>query len=490
MFDAGSVIAKIKADLTEFKAGIEQAKAAGASMGDKIKGSIDGMNSSIKAMTPQLRQASLALGAVAAVGTLMIKSWLDSAGDAEAKMAIFNQTMKNTGVQGEAAKAALLKTAAAAVQLGFDDEDAAVALAQFYQRTKDVTAAQNLLSISQDLARAKTIDLHTATNLVGQALSGNAKLLKAYDIDIKDTATPLEALGILHEKVGGQAAAFMETEKGKAQELAKTYDNFKERLGNALIPVIEKFIELLEKIFHWFDTLSPATVDIIAKIALFTVVVAALLAPLLILITMIPAITAFLGLLSAGIVLLFSPIGILIGLFVALGVLIYKNQQQFKDFFTLIGLYISEFFESARAMFQNGVTFLSGAWNGMMDTIRQVTTSVLDGIKNMFRDGINYLLGLVSSVLDTYNAVVTKVGLGRISAPKVPRLAEGGIVTSPTFAMIGEAGEPEAVIPLSKMGGMGGGIHIHVDGAIIGSVDAAVQMLDMAMRRVRPHLGV
>jgi hypothetical protein len=36
-------------------------------------------------------------------------------------------------------------------------------------------------------------------------------------------------------------------------------------------------------------------------------------------------------------------------------------------------------------------------------------------------------------------------------------LAEGGIVKKPTFSLIGEGGEPEAVIPLSKLGGMMGG---------------------------------
>ncbi len=40
--------------------------------------------------------------------------------------------------------------------------------------------------------------------------------------------------------------------------------------------------------------------------------------------------------------------------------------------------------------------------------------------------------------------------------------AAGGIFTKPTRALIGEAG-PEAVIPLSRMEGMGGPIHIHVD---------------------------
>jgi TP901 family phage tail tape measure protein len=38
----------------------------------------------------------------------------------------------------------------------------------------------------------------------------------------------------------------------------------------------------------------------------------------------------------------------------------------------------------------------------------------------------------------------------------VPQLAEGGVVTKPTLAMIGEGGESEAVIPLSKLSGMMG----------------------------------
>jgi hypothetical protein len=43
-------------------------------------------------------------------------------------------------------------------------------------------------------------------------------------------------------------------------------------------------------------------------------------------------------------------------------------------------------------------------------------------------------------------------------------LADGGIVTGPTLALIGEAG-PEAVVPLDRMGGMGGNnVTIHVNG--------------------------
>jgi SLT domain-containing protein len=68
--------------------------------------------------------------------------------------------------------------------------------------------------------------------------------------------------------------------------------------------------------------------------------------------------------------------------------------------------------------------------------------------------------------------------------PSVPRvnpiggvevaLAKGGIVTSPTMALIGEAG-PEAVIPLSRGGGFGGGITITVNNA--GSVIAEADLV-------------
>jgi SLT domain-containing protein len=58
-------------------------------------------------------------------------------------------------------------------------------------------------------------------------------------------------------------------------------------------------------------------------------------------------------------------------------------------------------------------------------------------------------------------------------------MATGGIVTSPTMALIGEAG-PEAVIPLDKMGSMGGGVTINVNG---GDPQAVVDALRRYQRQ-------
>jgi len=61
-------------------------------------------------------------------------------------------------------------------------------------------------------------------------------------------------------------------------------------------------------------------------------------------------------------------------------------------------------------------------------------------------------------------------------------LAQGGLVTSPTIALIGEGGQPEAVVPLDRMGEMGGGssVTINVNG---GDPNAVVDALRSYMRQ-------
>lgn len=64
-----------------------------------------------------------------------------------------------------------------------------------------------------------------------------------------------------------------------------------------------------------------------------------------------------------------------------------------------------------------------------------------------------------------------RASMSKAAAGDIPALAEGGIVTGPTLALIGEGRESEAVIPLSKLNGMiqGGGNRVEVYGRISGS---------------------
>jgi hypothetical protein len=57
--------------------------------------------------------------------------------------------------------------------------------------------------------------------------------------------------------------------------------------------------------------------------------------------------------------------------------------------------------------------------------------------------------------------------------------AAGGVITRPTFGLVGEAG-PEAIIPLNKVGGFGGGITIinNIQGSLVTEKQLAKQTLD------------
>ncbi len=152
---------------------------------------------------------------------------------------------KLTAAEIEETKKKVMAAGEAAVKLGFDDETAAESVAKLYQRTGDLNKAMELNAIAMDLARAKNIDLSEASNIVGLVLSGNARALKAYGIELDETKTPLEALGELHEKVKGQAEAFTETFTGRMQVLSIQMDNFKESVGGALIEALMPFMQQL-----------------------------------------------------------------------------------------------------------------------------------------------------------------------------------------------------------------------------------------------------
>lgn len=93
--------------------------------------------------------------------------------------------------------------------------------------------------------------------------------------------------------------------------------------------------------------------------------------------------------------------------------------------------------------------FLSGIWNGITNGLK----SALNGAIWL----INAAIGGINTLIRGANAVP---GVSIPFIPNIPFLAEGGIVTGPTLAMIGEGGNDEAVIPLPKGmrdGMLGGG---------------------------------
>ncbi len=178
------------------------------------------------------------LGWTAAAGALAygLKKSLDAAAEAEAQMAKFHTTMKNAGDISGRATEEILKLAEGTVKLGFDDEDAANAMATFYARTKDVTTATKLNTLAMDLARAKSISLADSSRAINNVLSGSTKALKEYGIEIKEGESPMMALKEAQDKLKNSAVEYAKTYQGQMEILNQGWINFKEGIGANFLP--------------------------------------------------------------------------------------------------------------------------------------------------------------------------------------------------------------------------------------------------------------
>jgi len=93
----------------------------------------------------------------------------------------------------------------------------------------------------------------------------------------------------------------------------------------------------------------------------------------------------------------------------------------------------------------------SAMWNGLKAGASGVlgfVKGIFNGVIGALESGINSAISGVNSAIKLFNRLPGP-DVGTVGNVSFPRLAQGGLITSPTLAMVGEAG-PEAVIPLSR----------------------------------------
>ena len=131
------------------------------------------------------------------------------------------------------------------------------------------------------------------------------------------------------------------------------------------------------------------------------------------------------------------------------------------------------FFKDMVVSVFNGLKDLAGS---IFDKVGGAFKGVINAVISGLEGGLNFAIKGLNIILDGIDSAAGPwVNFGSIPEVKLPRLAEGGIVTSPQIAMIGEKG-PEAVIPLDRLGNMGGNtINITVTSADPNAVVAALQ---------------
>ena len=196
---------------------------------------------------------------------------------------------------------------------------------------------------------------------------------------------------------------------------------------------------------------------------------------------------------SSKIGLIITAIGILIGV----GILLYKNWDtisakaseiwgnittafagfitSFRERFPIISAVIGQvfgglvtifsgIFGGVKTVFTGIIDFVTnvftGNWGAAWEGVKTVFQGIVETFVGIFKAPINGIITLINGAIAGINAISLPDWLpGELAGlsaniPTIPMLANGGIVTKPTMAVVGEGNESEAVMPLSKLQGI------------------------------------
>jgi uncharacterized membrane protein YjjP (DUF1212 family) len=375
-----------------------------------------------------------AIPAAAAIGGLAIAlgDATKAAMEDQAEQANLALVLKNvTGASDDQVAAIENQISAMSRASGIADTDYRTALEALTLGTKDTKKAMEDMNLVMDISTGLNVDSTTVAEALAKAYEGNFKALKTLSPEIKtmvDEGKPLnEIMETLAGTFGGAVSAKAETAAGKMEILKNSIGETKESIGAALLPVVEAALPILQKFADWAQDNPDAFVAIAGAIALVAAAVVA---------------TNIAMALNP-----FSLIAIGIGLLVAGLVIAYNKFEWFRDGVKLIVNSITGFFEGMVNAAVTAVNLIIKAYNSI---------PILPNIPEAPKLSIPQLGA----------SEAPRPAAGRLG---IPRMAEGGIVNSPTLALIGEAG-PEAVVPLDRMQ-TGGGITINVTGGLATSAE-------------------
>jgi hypothetical protein len=412
--------------------------------------------------------AAAALGGLAAALGDAVKGAMED----QAAQIQLNRTLREVaGLQEYGIKATEDWIDATSRAKGVTDDELRPALAKLVTQTKDVGVAERGLYLAMDIAAATGKDLGTVTGALEKAYGGNTKALAKLSPElkgmIKDGMGLDDALGVLEGTFTGAADAAANSAEGGMKRFGIAMSEAKENIGAALLPAIQALIGPLNTLGQWAQTHTTTFLVIAGVIGGIATAILAVNTAMKIWEAGTKIWTALQWAWNAA--LTANPIGLIVvgvAALVAGLVLAYKHFEGFRNIV-----------DAVASGLKTGFLFAVDLIKAEVNALYTVFKTVFNAIASAW----NNTIGKLSFSIPSW---VPGIGGKGFNVPDIPMLADGGIVTGPTLAMIGERG-PEAVIPLSRAGAGvgGGGVTIYVNG---GDPQAVVDALRRFYRQNGP----
>ena len=438
---------------------ISEFDAKGTSKAIKEFQSLEG--ASAKASFAMKKAALPAAAAIAGIGIALVGATKAAMEDQAEQVQLALALTNVTGATDEQIKATEDMISKMSLASGVADSELRPAFASLVRGTKDIALATDALALAQDISAGSGKDLATVSDALAKAYGGNMKGLQALSPEIKamikDGASLEDVINVLGGSFGGASEAAAATADGGMKRLGIAFAETKESIGAALLPALEAILPVLIQFGTWaqentevFLLVAGAIAGISAAILIFnTAVGLATAINTLFALSLTAAQLAMVGFITLGIAVLIIAL-----------VALYKK-------FDIVQKIVDTVFEAmvtgGKAVFDGLTTYFKAIFN--------IYKTLFNGIAKLW----NNTVGKLEFEIPDW---IPLIGGKGFSVPEIPMLADGGIVTGPTLAMIGERG-PEAVIPLSGRGGGGmGNYTININGGLGSSAEIGTAVVN------------
>jgi hypothetical protein len=239
---------------------------------DKGSKEVEGFGGKLEKFSAAAKAAFLAAAAAAAAYAAKlavdgVKAAIEDEA-AQRRLALALENVTNaTDAQIKAVEEQILKTSLAT---GVADDKLRPALQRLAVATGSVEKSQELLSLALDISAATGKDVETVTNALAKAYEGNNSTLTRLGVGI--TAAEAKTLDFegtvkqLSETFGGAAATQANTFEGRIARLKVAFDEAKESVGAALLPIIEKLLKFItETAIPAFEKFKQNAIDPVIK---------------------------------------------------------------------------------------------------------------------------------------------------------------------------------------------------------------------------------
>jgi len=190
---------------------------------------------------------AVAAAAAAAYATKLAVDGVKAAIEDEAAQARLAKSLENTtGATNAQIAAVEASITSMSLAFGVADDELRPAFDRLARATGDVDTANKGLNLALDISAATGKSVEAVSNALGKAYEGNTAALGRLGVGL--SAAEIKSLGLdgtmnkLAETFGGAASTQADTLEGRIARVSVAFDETKEAIGTALLPIVEKLL--------------------------------------------------------------------------------------------------------------------------------------------------------------------------------------------------------------------------------------------------------